>query len=137
MTNPNNTSANIHVLINLIQEDFCILAAKGKKLPELVSFAELDCVLDSLKTVYHPVQKANEPPLAKKALQFFFSGLTGYKFPVCHLPVIATNGEQLLHLTMKVVNALQIHGFQVPDFVIFLTGIHMNACMLGNNILQF
>ena len=91
------------------------MAKEVKTLSELASFAELDCVLDFLTTVQLPVLKANEPPLAYMALQFFFSGLTGYKFLV-----IANNGEHLLHLRMNVINTLQIHGVQVPFTIIYI-----------------
>ena len=49
------------------------------------------------------------------AVQFFFSGLAGYKFPV-----IANNGEHLLLLTMNVINTLQIHGVQVSFTIIYI-----------------
>ena len=45
--------------------------------------------------------------------KFYFSGVTGYKLPVCQLPVLSTNGEELLHLTMRVITALQLHDIQV------------------------
>lgn len=81
-------------------------------MPEFVSFAELNPTLNHLNKVQDQYQEAN-PPLAKKALQFYFSGMTGFKFPVCHLPVNGVNSDELLHLTLSVITALQKYSFQV------------------------
>lgn len=72
---------------------------------EFVGLTSLDTPLNTMN--HGPAQ------LASSALQFIFNGYSGFSFPAAHYPVKGVTAEELLHLTNRLILALELHGFTV------------------------
>ena len=86
-----------------------ILTSENKGL-YFCGFEDYGDILNNLKS---SCSADTEKKLANKVLQFIFSGISGYKFPICHYPITSTSAAELQQLIDEVVLALAEYKFQV------------------------
>ena len=107
----NNYLATVNVLL---QADLTLTSFNKEKI--FYGFCEYGKTLDGVDTAY--AGKSQQSPLANKVLQFVFNGLTGFRFPVCHYPIVGMDMRQLRQLISEVITGLSTHGFQV-NYLLF------------------
>ena len=81
---------------------------------------------EHLENVERICQKEwTESKLANKVLQFMFNGYHGFRFPLCHFPIIGMDARQLTDLIDQAITALEHFGFHVSkDFYSFNRSIN-------------
>lgn len=68
---------------------------------------------DDLENVHVIYNDKPSNALPNKVLQFIFSGLSGFKFPVAHYPTTSMTSKDLRYLIDQIITELAKHNFQV------------------------
>lgn len=81
-----------------------------KRSPVFCGFTDYGSNVSHVKNIFH---NDTDTALANKVIQFMFNGLAGWKFPICHYPIVGIEMREMRMMIDEIIVALNSYGFEV------------------------